>query len=97
MIMEPKMGKVERMTVTISAGMAALLRDTVEGGEYASASEIVREALREWTRARETERRDLAALRALVREGDESGPGIPAAEVFADLRRQIGRPRAGDE
>jgi antitoxin ParD1/3/4 len=87
------MGKVERLTVTISSDLARRLHDTVEGGEYASASEIVREALREWTHARDAERRDLAALRELVREGDESGPGIPANEAFADVRRQIARLR----
>jgi antitoxin ParD1/3/4 len=80
------MGAIERVTVTMPAEMAATLRSTVEAGEYASTSEIVREALRDWTRARDTERRDLEALREAIRTGLESGPGIPAEEVFAELR-----------
>ena len=80
------MTSVERMTVTMPAEMAETLRRTVAGGEYASTSEVVREALREWKRARDAERRDLDALRAAIRAGLDSGPGLPAEEVFAELR-----------
>ncbi|MEM7488128.1 MAG: type II toxin-antitoxin system ParD family antitoxin [Pseudomonadota bacterium] len=76
----------ERMTITMPAEMAETLRQTVETGEYASTSEVVREALREWTRARDAERRELDELRAAIRAGLDSGPGIPAEEVFAELR-----------
>ena len=62
------------------------MRRTVAGGEYASTSEVVREALREWTRSRDAERRDLDVLRAAIRAGLDSGPGIPADQVFAELR-----------
>ena len=80
------MPAVERMTVTMPAEMAETLRRTVAGGEYASTSEVVREALREWTRSRDAERRDLDVLRAACRAGLERGPGIPADQVFAELR-----------
>lgn len=79
------MGTVERMTVTIPAEMAETLRQAVAGGEYASTSEVVREALRDWTRSRDTERRELEALRAAIKAGLDSGPGIPADQVFAEL------------
>jgi len=88
------MSNVERITVTLSSDIAATLRHTVENGEYASTSEIVREALRDWTRKRDLEQRDLETLRSLVREGDESGAGIPAQEVFAELRQLIAERRA---
>ncbi|WP_397418986.1 type II toxin-antitoxin system ParD family antitoxin [Phenylobacterium sp.] len=88
------MPSIERISVTLPAEMAAALRSTVEGGQYASTSEIVREALREWARARDREQRDLEALREAIRLGDESGPGIPADEVFAELRRMIADRRA---
>ncbi|RZF64146.1 type II toxin-antitoxin system ParD family antitoxin [Sphingomonas populi] len=80
------MSAIERMTITMPAEMAAILRQTVAGGEYASTSEVVREALREWTRARDIERRDLESLREAIQAGLNSGPGIPAEEVFAELR-----------
>lgn len=83
------MANIERMTVTMPAEMAAILRQTVAGGEYASTSEVVREALREWVRSRDQDQRDLQTLRQAIREGDESGDGIPAAEVFTELRKII--------
>ena len=88
------MPAIERVSVTLPSEMVATLRQTVEGGQYASTSEIVREALREWTRRRDDELRDLQALREAVRIGDESGESLPADEVFAELRQMIARRRA---
>lgn len=83
------MGTIERMTITMPAEMAATLRQSVDGGEYASTSEAIREAVRDWTRARDTERRELDELRALIHEGINSGPSISAEQVFAELREKI--------
>ena len=80
------MPTAERMTITMPSEMAETLRRTVADGEYASTSEVVREALRDWTRARDAERRELEALRDAIRAGLDSGPGIAAEEVFAELR-----------
>lgn len=80
------MSTIERMTITVPAEMAAAVRNAVAGGEYASTSEVIREALRDWTRAHDAERRDLEMLREAIRAGMESGPAIAADQVFADLR-----------
>ncbi|MBD8893517.1 type II toxin-antitoxin system ParD family antitoxin [Roseibium litorale] len=80
------MSAVERMTITMPAEMAETLRRTVATGEYASASEVIREALREWARSRDTERQELEALRAAVKAGLDSGPALAADQVFAELR-----------
>ena len=80
------MPAAERMTITMPADMAETLRQTVAAGGYASTSEVVREALRDWVRNRDAELRDLEALRAAIKAGLDSGPGIPADEVFAELR-----------
>jgi len=83
------MGDRERITISVPAEMAAALRETVEGGEYASTSEVIREALRDWSRARDAERVELEEWKAMVRAGDESGASIPAKQVFAELRAMI--------
>lgn len=56
----------------------------VAGGDYASASEIVREALRDWEVKKEVCRR-MEALRADFAAGIESGPAIPGEEVIERL------------
>ncbi len=41
------MAEIERMTITLPSDVAAELKDAIEGGEYASSSEIISEALRD--------------------------------------------------
>jgi antitoxin ParD1/3/4 len=88
------MSAIERLTITLPAEMAATVRSAVAGGDYASTSEVIRAALRDWARNRNEEHRELAALRMAVRLGDESGPSISADEVFAELRQMIADRRA---
>ena len=78
----------ERVTITMPADLVKTLRQTVAAGGYASTSEVVREALRDWVRNRDAELRDLEALRSAIKAGLDSGPGIPADEVFAELRNR---------
>jgi antitoxin ParD1/3/4 len=45
---------IERLTITLPTEMALLVKRAVESGDYASASEVIREALREWRLKRES-------------------------------------------
>jgi len=63
------MAEIERMTITLPAEMAAAVRDAVEHGEYASGSEVVREALRDWKVRRALHLQELAALKADIDQG----------------------------
>lgn len=63
------MSELERMTVTLTPELARLVRDSASGQDYASASEIVREALREWR----DKRHDKALARQYLREALEAG------------------------
>jgi antitoxin ParD1/3/4 len=82
------MAKLERITVTMPEEMAAKLRAAVESGEYATTSEIVREALRDWEEYQENRRLKLEKLRAMIAEG-EKGPFRPAEDVFRDLKANL--------
>ena len=82
------MSKLERITVTMPQEMAAKMRAAVAAGSYATTSEIVREALRDWNEQREKQEAALAAFRAEVDKGLEC-PFLPAEEVFADLREYV--------
>ncbi|MEE4277814.1 MAG: type II toxin-antitoxin system ParD family antitoxin [Halieaceae bacterium] len=60
---------MERITITLTPDLAQTLRGAVDAGEYASSSEIIREALRDWRHKRALEAQELADLRAAVQEG----------------------------
>ena len=66
------MSKLERITVTMPEEMAAKMRAAVDSGEYATTSEIVREALRDWNELQERRQAKLERFRALIKEGEES-------------------------
>jgi antitoxin ParD1/3/4 len=85
------MANVEKVSVALTPEMLAVVREAVESGEYASSSEVMREALREWTRRRALERNEVEALQRLWREGLESGPGhFPdMAAIKAEARRRL--------
>ena len=63
------MNTMERITITLTPEMAQAVRDAVEAGEYASSSEIIREALRDWRHKRALQEQELADLRAKIQEG----------------------------
>ena len=80
------MGKVEKISIALPHDMVADLKAAVDRGEYATTSEAVREALRDWRLKRKVEELDVEDLRRLVQEGIESGPSVDAETVFARLR-----------
>ena len=86
------MAKVAKLSVALTPDMVAELRAAVEGGEYGSVSEVVRDALRDWRLRRKVETLETEELRHLVREGINSGPGLDADTVFARLRARFGQP-----
>lgn len=63
------MAEIERMTITLPTEMASVVRQAVEGGDYASGSEVVREALRDWKAKRTMQLHKLTALKAEIDRG----------------------------
>ena len=68
-IQEPSVAEIERLTITLPAEMAALVRGAVNEGDYASSSEVVREALRDWKAKRTLQLHELEALKADIGRG----------------------------
>lgn len=63
------MSEIERLTITLPAKLVADIKNVVAGGDYASTSEVVREALRDWTMKRAVQLQELAALQAEIDKG----------------------------
>ncbi len=66
---EPPVSTIERMTITMPADMAAVIKAAVDSGDYASTSEVVRDALREWKMKRAIQLQEIAALKTDIDKG----------------------------
>ena len=69
----------------------AFIRAQIQGGRYASASEVIRDGLRALEEREALRGLKLDALRAEIQRGADSGAGIPAETVFKNVRRRIAR------
>jgi len=72
------MPDVQKISIALTGEQLAAIRAAVETGEYATSSEIVREAIRDWQFKRELRVQDLKRLRQLWDQGKESGAATPA-------------------
>ncbi len=80
------MANVEKISIALPPEMAGLLREAAASGEYATSSEVIREARREWKLKCRIAALELEELRHLLREGLQSGPSTAAEDVFSRLR-----------
>jgi len=71
------MSNIERLTIVVPEPMAAKIRAAVATGDYASTSEVVRDAMRLWSDRREFRREELEALRNAWDAGKASGVAGP--------------------
>lgn len=63
------MSNIERLTVTMPPELAAIIQQAVATGDYASTSEVVREAVRDWKAKRTLQLEQLAALKNDIDKG----------------------------
>jgi antitoxin ParD1/3/4 len=83
------MSAAEKISVALPAEMVTLIRGAVATGEYASSSEVVRDALRDWTHKRTLRQQGVAALREVWRQAmRDPHPGVDADDVLNRLERK---------
>ena len=90
------MAEIERLSIALPQPMADAVRQVVEAGEYASASEVVRDALRLWESRRELRARDVEALRDHWDKGKASGRAgkLDIKRLVAEERAKANRKRS---
>lgn len=77
----------EKLSITLPADMAQLIRSQVAAGAYSSNSEVIREALRLW-QDRNTEREHrLAAIRAKIQDAMDDPVRMTDGEMRAHFER----------
>ena len=80
------MSAVEKISIALPPQMVAQLHQAVEAGEYASASEVVRDALLDWTQKRKLQDEGVGELRRLWQEARaDKPPGLEPDRVFDAL------------
>lgn len=84
------MQPAEKVSITMPPEMMRLIRDSIEAGEYASTSEVLRDAMRAWLRQREEHQERLESIRARVRQSlDDPRPSVPMEEAEENLERYM--------
>jgi antitoxin ParD1/3/4 len=79
----------EKISLAITPEMAKIVRDAIDCGEYASASDIMSEALRDWKLRRSQRARAVDELGRLWDEGLASGPAEDGTLVFERLETRL--------
>ena len=69
------MAGIEKVSITLTPELAAIVNEAVETGYYASTSEVIREALRDWHVKQIVRQQQLQDIRHLWNEAVQSGPG----------------------
>lgn len=69
------MSTVEKISVALTPELAHEVKSAVQHGDYASSSEVIREALRDWREKRAMKTTVIEEIREAWNQGLSSGPG----------------------
>ena len=82
------MSNIERLTIALPKELADTVRTAVASGDYASSSEVFRDALRDWKVKRRVQLEEVESVRVALEKGLEdlrAGRVKPAEEVLSRL------------
>jgi antitoxin ParD1/3/4 len=89
------MANVEKVSAALTPEMVAAMRQAVETGEYASSSEVLREAMRDWQLRRAQRLQALDELGRLWDQGIASGPAVDGEAAFERIGARLKAKVAG--
>jgi len=91
------MSNVQKVSIALTPEFVALLKEAIDSGEYTSASEVVRDALRDWKMRRALNGFDADDVRQLWDEGIKSGPGQFTSfdQIKKEARRRANKTAKG--
>jgi len=90
--------KVSKVSVALTHEMTELVNRAVDSGDYATTSEVIREALREWKLRRTLKLSEQDELRQLWIDGLASGPGrfSDIEAIKREARERLAAAKADD-
>lgn len=87
------MDQTEKLSISLPASLAKLVRDKVKSGAYASNSEFIRDALRTFQLKEAEQAAVVDGVRnRLARSVSDPRRSLPAAKVFQDVRERYAAP-----
>lgn len=82
------MQSAEKISITMTPDLLRVVRESVDAGEYASTSEVMRDAVRVWQRQRLEDAERLNAVRARVQRSlHDPRQDLTSAQVDRHLAR----------
>ena len=86
------MQTAEKISITVTPEMLRTIRESVDAGEYASTSEVIRHAMRLWQRERDEHAERIASIKARIRKSlDDPRPDLTEEEADAALEEMFDR------
>lgn len=79
--------KAEKISITLPPDMLSLIKEKVKGGDYASTSEVIREAMRLWQKQEEEHHTRVSVLRARLERSAQSGSPVLLDQAFDGLEQ----------
>lgn len=92
------MSTIDKISISITSQQHELVKAAVERGDYASTSEVIREALRDWELKQRLRASQLEEIGRLWDEGLASGPSVEMNmdEILDVARRRFALPKAAE-
>jgi antitoxin ParD1/3/4 len=82
----------EKLSITVTPAMARMIREKVEAGDYGSASEVIRAALRAFKREEDEHAERLSAIKARITASVNDGrPPVPLDEAFDGIKERLAK------
>ena len=86
---------IEKISIALTPEMAATINEAVSSGEYVTAGEVMRDAMREWQHHRKRREEKIVELQRLFQEGIDSGPSKDGKafieRLIADIDKNFGK------
>lgn len=96
------MQTAEKISITVTPEMLRAIRESVDAGDYASTSEVIRHAMRLWQRERDEHAERMAAIKARIRQSlNDARPSLSEEEarqaieaMFDEVDKEMGHAKA---
>ena len=84
------MSAAEKISITLTPEMNRIIKQRVAAGDFASSSELIREALRVWQRQQDEHEERLSAIRARIQKSiDDPRPSLSLDEARANFKHHV--------